>query len=380
MMTDSVTNLNDALNSFNLGVKAKLQVQPNTAALADNSAKLGGKTLTELVTDVDSVVTAHINNKNNPHGLTATQLNAFTKEEIVAMFSNYVPPNAVPISFFGNTETNLIQSVNSAGLTVSLIADIPAMVAGRFVKMGGFSFNCTPSGKTWLYIGLNQLTLAYSTSFGEMPLSETQSKMLIGCVVTQNNAIVSYWVKPVRRIDITPIPRVPELTNKHRVCSLGYVQTLYPTSEVGYWRDNIKVLTATRGYQVAVIHPTTGYVYRTDQFDTYSGLSEINRMTAFMNAIPAGYLTIIYGYDEVASGGVVTNTDWINAMLNLGAPTGFQNQLRSRCAHVLLGKQNAGANTGNNFIGGTVDNASDAVVDVNFHIVSNAFTNVQRTV
>ena len=380
MMSNSVNNLNTALNSFNLSVKAKLQVAPTTAALADNSAKLGGKTLTELVTDVDGVVTAHINNKNNPHGLTASQLNAFTKEEIVAMFSNYVPPNTVPISFFGNTETNLVQSINTSALTVSLISDIPAMVAGRYVKMSGFSFNCTPNGKTWLYIGLNQLTLAYSTSFGEMPLSETQSKMLIGCVTTQNGAIVSHWVKPMRRIDITPVPRVPDLTNRKRVCSLGYMQTLYATGESGFWEGINKLISARRGYHVLVIDPNTKYVQYADIFDTYLGTAEIDRMTTYLNNILPSMLVLVFSYDEATSGGVATNTAWVNAMYGLGAPSNFQTQLKVRGAHVLLGKKGSAQGSAYNFVGGAVDNASDAVVDVNFYISNGSFTDVQRTI
>lgn len=86
--TDAISSLSTALTNSINSINTTL-----SRAIADEVTRAKGVegTLSSNISSLSSTLTSHTSNKSNPHGVTASQINAYTKEEVNAKIDDYLP-------------------------------------------------------------------------------------------------------------------------------------------------------------------------------------------------------------------------------------------------------------------------------------------------
>ena len=99
---DKVNLMKSALNALTDSIKNKAAAVRNSSTQSDNANKLQGFTLTALNTELDTVLTTHRNNKNNPHQETAASVGIPVKATVDAALNRLLPTGVIPISRYGS--------------------------------------------------------------------------------------------------------------------------------------------------------------------------------------------------------------------------------------------------------------------------------------
>lgn len=199
------TSLNNLLQQINTLVLRK----PDRSLVSDDAPLLSGVTKATLLSEAQTKATAHINNKNNPHGVTAELLGGEDKPYVDADLATRVPLNALSISQFGDTGTAAL-GVTTTGWTIKFTKTIQAYVQGVF-KLFPIqdivltTINPTPANKTfYVYVKVVAGDLAYVVSTDL--LGETMGTMYIGKVITGASAITSHTITDrITRIGVNRI-------------------------------------------------------------------------------------------------------------------------------------------------------------------------------
>ena len=92
------TGVVNSVKSLQSAFVSALNKKVASAGTADNALALNGQTATNLVDTANSYSNTHINRTDNPHGLTASQINAYTKPEITNITKDLIPGGILPIS------------------------------------------------------------------------------------------------------------------------------------------------------------------------------------------------------------------------------------------------------------------------------------------
>lgn len=98
-----MTALAASLSQLIAKIKVMAAAPRATAALADQTSKLEGKTLAQVRTQLDTGLTAHLA-VSNPHADTAAMLNIPLKTAMDAALANLIPSGILPISSFGSQD------------------------------------------------------------------------------------------------------------------------------------------------------------------------------------------------------------------------------------------------------------------------------------
>ena len=107
--TNAISSLSTALTNSINSVNTTL-----SKAIADEVTRAKGveSTLSSSINSLSSTLTSHTSNKSNPHGVTASQINAYTKEEVNAKIDDYLPLTGGTIT--GNLIVNGTLSTNTS--------------------------------------------------------------------------------------------------------------------------------------------------------------------------------------------------------------------------------------------------------------------------
>ncbi|MGL6045330.1 MAG: interleukin-like EMT inducer domain-containing protein [Vogesella sp.] len=134
------------------------------------------------------------------------------------------------------------------------------------------------------------------------------------------------------------------------------------------------VSTGTRSY-VAVRFNAAGDVVSSAGFDVYGSATNAIAMADHLNAIPAGDLVCVYGYDEPNNNH--TTPELVTAMLRCGAsPEIFGKPFKSRAAYAMFGKAATNRGTAHEVYVGSVDSDPAAYIDLSFDIVNGTFAGI----
>lgn len=107
--TNAISSLSTALTNSINSINTTL-----SEAIADEVTRAKGVegTLSSSINSLSSTLTSHTSNKSNPHGVTASQINAYTKEEVNAKIDDYLPLTGGTIT--GNLIVNGTLSTNTS--------------------------------------------------------------------------------------------------------------------------------------------------------------------------------------------------------------------------------------------------------------------------
>lgn len=99
------TSLTNSINSVNITLSRAIGEEVTRAKGVES-------TLSSSINSLRSTLTSHTSNKSNPHGVTASQINAYTKEEVNAKIDDYLPLTGGTIT--GNLVVNGTLSTNTS--------------------------------------------------------------------------------------------------------------------------------------------------------------------------------------------------------------------------------------------------------------------------
>lgn len=107
--TNAISSLSTALTNSINSINTTL-----SEAIANEVTRAKGveSTLSSNINSLSATLTSHISNKSNPHGVTASQINAYTKEEVNAKIDDYLPLTGGTIT--GNLIVNGTLSTNAS--------------------------------------------------------------------------------------------------------------------------------------------------------------------------------------------------------------------------------------------------------------------------
>lgn len=196
MSTSKVTALTDRIRTYFDQVAVRLKETAAHVISSQNAQTLGGSTIAQIEAEIDPTVTAHENNKSNPHGVTALQLGSYTKNEVEIMLKRRVSESIIPVSRFGSLdmELPLITAVTS-GWMVNFAEVTPLIINGRYAPLAPMILNLTtvktnPSDSTFfVYVTIVNATASYVVHTTQV--AETAVLMFIGTIVTGSTKVNS---------------------------------------------------------------------------------------------------------------------------------------------------------------------------------------------
>jgi hypothetical protein len=207
-----VTNRNPgltvALNAFSAAITSVVTRKAGSAAVADNALTFNGKTAATFIADNAAISTAHINNTNNPHGTTASQAGAYTKEEANSLVAQCIPRGILPISRIGAVNGAWPVSLNTAAKRVDFTGEVPVVLAGIFNMMpiGSVGYSTTVP-RNYVYVRLNGGIFSYVIE--SSPQAETTTNMLFGVIDIVSGNVTDWWLRSVTRLDTFRISQTP---------------------------------------------------------------------------------------------------------------------------------------------------------------------------
>lgn len=197
----TLQELQASLDALDVSIQAAMKRKVDAAALADNALALNNKTATDIIGAAESYANIHINNKDNPHNVTAAKLNVYTKAEVALLMGSYLPQGILPVSRFGKLNGSIVTRHDPIGNTLEISYQEPCILAGIYKLMepallpliSGVLFN-------YVYLRLSGGIFSYVIEATET--AESSTNMLIGIAKYRaDGAMISLAVFPVTRID-----------------------------------------------------------------------------------------------------------------------------------------------------------------------------------
>lgn len=182
---------------------SKVGVKAARALMADDAKLIGNQTAASLVKVQTDEAKAHIDRRDNPHGLTLAMFDAPSAEVVGAKTLGLIPDGVLPVSRFGNMTNGVIGS-SASGTTITIPTQ-SVMVSGRAYQIASTTlalavlFPAWQSKRFFIYLTGNGTTASYQVSLTE--LVETPSRMYIGYATTNTVSINALSLQVVTRID-----------------------------------------------------------------------------------------------------------------------------------------------------------------------------------
>ena len=150
-----------------------------------------------------------VNNKNNPTGVTAAQVNAYTKTEINNLLADKLKRDAVPIAYWGNS-LSFNPGVQAVGNQLKINNQVPVLMAGYHAVMEPASITiAVPQGSYFnVYLKLDAGVFGYTVDVQD--LQESPTLMYLGRTVGNGTS--------ANIVDMTPVIQIAgyRLSNKRR--------------------------------------------------------------------------------------------------------------------------------------------------------------------
>lgn len=199
------------LQSYLQLVVAKMKEKPARVLATDNSARVGGLTLSQIKALTQAPLTTHTANKNNPHNVTAAQVGSYTTSEFYDSLLPLIPTGRLPVSQYGSL-TGLPPACSYAGWVLSMPGDVKAMVWGCVGTLASTGLDVSTLGSTdapfFIYVRETAGTLSYEVS--RTLHTGDPTRLLVGRGHTTSAGIQTVAIDRVtevmgRRCSTTPI-------------------------------------------------------------------------------------------------------------------------------------------------------------------------------
>lgn len=200
-ISDALTALNNSLNSLVPTLTNKVNRKVAEAALADNALALNGQSASQMIATAAAHTDTHANNKNNPHGVTAAQIGAYSTSQVDAMVASLIPSGILPVSTFGTIDGAAIpMTVSGSTGAVNFSAGIPVIIAGQYFSLPAINFAVAkPSNNNKIYLQLQGGVPKIISSPSTIP--ESSTNMYLGSISIDASGNVTNTVSHVVRID-----------------------------------------------------------------------------------------------------------------------------------------------------------------------------------
>lgn len=187
-------------------IKNSEKGQPNGVATLDEHGKV--KELPELNFDpagsaatVQGNLNAHINNKQNPHGVTAAQVGAYDKNQSLTSVTAGLfglPASAVPNDVLSKIKTLMDTSSGEVNQRIRMITgtyignDNNRLSSNpRTISLGVYPLAVMLAGEGWNF---GSMTVAGGIALRNAPVTRLFNKILFNCIsITQNGFIVDNY-------------------------------------------------------------------------------------------------------------------------------------------------------------------------------------------
>lgn len=194
----SLTDLTAAIGTATNAIKDATLRKALAAYLADNAIAFNGMNSEQMLAAATSGIAAHMADSNNPHHTTADQLGAYTKAAVDQLIATLLPAGIVPVSRFGDLSTTDISYTSDGGINLT-ISQTPVIMAGNYYLMPTSTVPVYPNGPSYIYLQLQAGVATYAVS--NVPLVETNGRMMVGRTTAANGSIQTALVEKVTRID-----------------------------------------------------------------------------------------------------------------------------------------------------------------------------------
>ena len=164
------------------------------------------------------------------------------------------------------------------------------------------------------------------------------------------------------------------------VASYGYQLDVsgVPHSKTGLYVEGVNIARTGRSYRVTFIG-TDNKLTHSRSFDVCGSTSEASEMAAFLNAIPANNIVIVYTHDEPQSNRLSMGLQ--AAMERCGAGNLYSaTTFNYRGAYALIGKAGVGKGNGYEAYAGSGSSTLDAKLEVNFSFIDSVISNIASVV
>lgn len=182
---------------------------------SDRSDTLGGESPNLIIKQAVDVLTAHKNNKNNPHQETIRSIGTLSTKEINDLLVNKLPAGLIAMSAFGYdykswADVNLTGQITRAGDTVTVKANTTALIMGTVgvvttgtIKLSTISTSWNSS--TWyLYIRLIEGNFELEASVSKF--TDTITRMYIGSTAPNTNVVSLLRVIKTGKYRLSTVP------------------------------------------------------------------------------------------------------------------------------------------------------------------------------
>lgn len=139
--------------------------------------------------------------RDNPHGVTAAQANAYTKTEINAIAELRLPRGIVPVRSYGSLDGSL-PTISWVNGTLTIPTAVPAVLYGdaQIVAAGTINFSALRDGTVYLYLKYENTKIVYAAS--DVLLPESHTAMMIAYGTKAGSTISGFKLEQVRCIDL----------------------------------------------------------------------------------------------------------------------------------------------------------------------------------
>lgn len=160
---------------------------------------------------------AWIARRDNPHVVTAAQVDAYTRQEIDNLVGGYMPTGTLPFSSFGFPDSEIIEYTASrvtGNVWRVIFANMstPVVMGGRsyLLQQSTWQFTVAPNTTAYLYL-IRDPSLGYNSAQIEVvstPRADKTNNFFIGTAVSDGSN-VTVTIKPVIMISVYRISPDP---------------------------------------------------------------------------------------------------------------------------------------------------------------------------
>lgn len=181
---DEMGDLENALEDTNDNLLAIIGQPAPYVGKAIDTDQLGNETADEVVGVVDDAIKDHGERTDNPHKVTAGDVDAYTKRELDVQLSALIPADIIPVSYYGLRDDLNSYEVDGLKATMPEASAYINGVSGP-VKSTTLDFSSHKDTQLYLYVEVKDNALVYG--FTEDSVKYDPDRLFIGIVITDGD-------------------------------------------------------------------------------------------------------------------------------------------------------------------------------------------------
>lgn len=157
------------------------------------------QSLKAILTTLTNFITSFVNNTNNPTGVTAAQIGAYTKSEIDTLMAAKLGLGDTPLSYWGQSLSTSLNVTMTPGM-ININTPMPALLGGVRMVMPPQGLNvAVMNGQvTYLYLIASNGMLTYAATSSQVP--DDNVTMYLGKTTGNGASAVLNEIAPVIRL------------------------------------------------------------------------------------------------------------------------------------------------------------------------------------